>query len=75
MSNTSWKMEVEVDGKWASNACVHATKEEAEAAGVELLGRWFVPVDSRAVPNTTGKPVNYKFDFETGRPVMLNSDI
>lgn len=74
MNESSWKMEVEVSGKWASNACVYATKEEAEAAGVELLSRWFVPTNSRAVPNTTGKPVNYRFDFEANRPVMLNKD-
>lgn len=75
MSNTSWKMEVLVQGTWSSNACVYATKDEAEAAGVELLQRWFLPIASRAVENTTGKPVNYKFDFTAQRPVALNNDI
>jgi len=66
----NWKMEVLVDGKWASNACVYATEKEAIEAGHELLGRWFVPVDSRAVESTD--PVNYKFNFETYRPEMTN---
>ena len=38
------------------------TKEEAEAAGKELLSRWFVPTDSRAVESD--EPVNYRFNFE-----------
>ena len=63
----SYKMEVEVDGNWSSNACVYATREEAEAAGRELLSRWFVPTDSRAVEST--ETVNYK--FEGGRSVRL----
>ena len=54
-------MEVCVEGKWASNACVYATKEEAEAAGRELLSRWFVPTDSRAVEYTGEDEVNYTF--------------
>jgi len=60
----SWKMEVEVEGKWASNACRYETKDEAEQAGRELLGRWFVPTGSRAV--LSGDPVNYR--IVDGRP-------
>jgi hypothetical protein len=58
----SWKTEVLVDGKWSTNAVVLATKEEAEEAGKELLSRWFLPVDSRAVESTD--QVNYKFNFD-----------
>lgn len=67
--NTSWKTEVLVDGKWATNAVRFATKKEAEAYGVELLSRWFVPVDSRAAESND--PVNYKFDFEANRAVPI----
>lgn len=64
----SYKMEVYTTD-WNSNACAYATKEEAEAAGRELLMRWWVPTDSRAVESN--EPVNYKFDFEANRPVRL----
>ena len=60
----SYKMEVKTSG-WDSNACAYATKEEAEAAGRELLSRWFVPTDSRAVASE--EEVNYKFNFESGK--------
>jgi hypothetical protein len=63
----SWKMEVEVDGSWSTNACRYATEQEAKDAGVELLGRWFVPTDSRAVPSDD--PVNY--EFKDGRSRSL----
>jgi len=65
----TFKTEVLVDGSWSTNAVVFATKEEAEAAGRELLSRWWVPVDSRAAEST--EPVNYRFNFETGRPEPL----
>ena len=50
---------------WSSNACVYATEKEALEAGRELMGRWFVPTDHRAVESTD--TVNYKFNFETYR--------
>ena len=65
----SWKMEVCVSGSWSSNACVYATKEEAELAGKELLSRWYVPSDSRAVESTDA--VNYRFDVDKFRPVRI----
>jgi len=65
----SYKMEVLVGDKWSTNSCVFATKEEAEAAGVELLSRWFVPVDSRAVESD--KPVNYRFNFKINQPESI----
>jgi hypothetical protein len=45
----SWAPEVLVEGKWSGNALRFATKEEAEAWARDLLMRWFVPTDSRAV--------------------------
>jgi hypothetical protein len=65
----SWKPEVLVSGKWAGNALRFATKEEAEESGNELLSRWFVPVDSRAVQSED--EVNYKFDFEGNKNVRI----
>lgn len=64
----SWKAEVCVDGKWATNACRFATQKEAEDAGVELLSRWFVPTDSRAAESDD--PVNYQ--MIDGRPKPLS---
>ena len=67
--NQSFKVEVEVGREWSTNGCRYATREEAEAAGNELLSRWFVPTDSRAVESPD--PVNWRFDFETYRGEML----
>lgn len=71
MKNTSWKTEVCVDGKWATNALRFATQAEAEKAGRELLSRWYVPTDSRAA--VSDDPVNYRFDDAIYRPVPIGS--
>jgi hypothetical protein len=55
----NWKPEVFLEGKWSCNALVFATKEEAEQNARDLLMRWFVPTDSRAVESTD--PVNYSY--------------
>lgn len=65
----SYKTEVCVDDKWASNALRFATKEEADNYGVELLSRWWVPTAHRVAESTD--PVNYKFDYAAGRAVSL----
>lgn len=67
----SWAMEVHTsrDDAWTGNACRYATKDEAERAGRELLSRWIVPDDSRAVPSTD--PVNYKFPVGDDRPSRI----
>lgn len=57
MSN-SWVPEVLVEGKWSGNGLRFATKDEAELWGRDLLSRWFVPTDSRAVESED--PVNYE---------------
>lgn len=67
--NTSWKTEVFVDGSWSSNALRFATKDEAVAYGIELLSRWWVPSDKRAVESD--EPVNYKFDNVANKAVAL----
>lgn len=53
---TTWKPEVLVEGKWAGNGLVFATEDEAARWARALLGRWFVPTDSRAASST--EPVN-----------------
>ena len=65
----SWKMQVCVSGEWSTNSCRYATREEAEAAGRELLSRWFAPSDSRAVESED--PVNYEFVEGSARPLAL----
>lgn len=67
--NKSWKTEVEVSGTWGTNGVRFATKEEAEAAGNELLGRWFVPTASRAAESED--EVNYRFNFDSYRPERI----
>lgn len=52
----SWKPEV-YDRGWAGNGMAFETKEEAELWARDLLNRWFVPTDSRAVESD--EPVNY----------------
>lgn len=54
-----YKAEVLAEGKWTGNGMVFATKKEAEDYGRDLLARWFVPTDSRAVQ--VNEPVNYSY--------------
>ena len=68
--NKSYKMEVCTKGEWSTNSCVYATEKEAVEAGKELLSRWMVPTDSRAVESD--KPVNYRFNFETYKSESIN---
>lgn len=65
----SFKPELLCNGEWCSNATRFATAKEAEAAGREIMSRWFVPTDCRAVP--TDDPVNYVFDTVLGRAVPI----
>ena len=65
----SWAPEVFLEGKWSGNGLRFATKEEAEKWGADLLMRWFVPTDSRAVESDD--PVNYR--LVEGQPVRVNA--
>jgi hypothetical protein len=65
----SWKPQVLVDGEWSGNALVFETKEEAERWGRDLLMRWIIPTDSRAVEST--ETPNYRCDVETGATVRI----
>lgn len=57
----SWKPQVFLpnENKWCGNALVFETKEEAENNARDLLMRWFVPTDSRAIESD--EPVNYRY--------------
>ncbi len=46
-----FKIEVKTigDDKWYSNAMRYETREEAEAAALDLATRWMLVVDHRAV--------------------------
>lgn len=56
----SWKPEVKTgnDSKFYGNSLAFATKEEAEASARDLMNRWLLVVDYRAVESD--EPVNYK---------------
>ena len=55
----SWKPEVKVDGKWSRNGLVFATEQEAKDNAYDLMCRWFLVADSRAVE--VDEPVNYTY--------------
>jgi hypothetical protein len=71
----SWKTEVctiyQGQESWATNSLRFASKIEAEKAGIELLSRWYVPINSRAAESDD--TVNYVFDDNVGRPVPISS--
>lgn len=54
---------------WTGNGMYFATEDEAKRAGYELLSRWFVPIDSRAVQRN--KPVNAEFPEGIDRPRLI----
>lgn len=56
----SWKCEVHAEGEWVSNGLCFETEQEANDYGVDLLSRWFVPDDHRAIQSDD--PVNYRWN-------------
>lgn len=60
----SFKPSVLVQGEWATNALVFATKEEAESSAQSLFVRWTLCQDHKAIEATD--PVNYHLDLHTG---------
>ena len=55
----SFKPEVFVEGKWSQNSLVFATEDEAKAKARELMSRWTLVQDSRAVESAD--VVNYTY--------------
>ena len=45
----SFKPQVFAEGEWCGNGLVFETREEAEQNAKDLLSRWYVPIDSRAI--------------------------
>lgn len=62
----AYRAEVIADssGKWAGNALVFATEEEAAAYVADLARRWTLVRDTRTVE--TDDAPNYHLDVETG---------
>lgn len=68
----SWKPEVRTgsDPKFYDNSLAFATREEAERSATDLMRRWFLVVDCRAVESD--QPVNYHLDLETNKLTPVN---
>lgn len=60
----SWKPEVQTcnDRKFYGNNLAFATKEEAERSARDLMNRWMLVTDYRAVESD--QPVNYRITAE-----------
>lgn len=58
------------ENKPSTNNCFYESEEEAQAAGKELMSRWFVPIDCVVVKSNN--PVNYRFNFEVYKPELIN---
>lgn len=71
----SWKPQVFVksENKWCGNALVFETREEAEQNASDLLMRWFVPTDSRAIESTD--PVNYRYMNRQLQAIAVEKEI
>jgi strawberry notch-like protein/conjugative element/phage-associated large polyvalent protein len=67
----SFKVEISDGRNWSSNQLRYATKEEAEAAGRELMSRWMGARDMRVAESTD--PVNRMWDAKEGRSVELQT--
>jgi hypothetical protein len=62
----SWKPEVQVGGdpKWCANGLAFATEDEAYKQARELMGRWMLVREIRAVEST--EPVSHVWDDDKG---------
>jgi len=71
----SYKPEVKTgnDSKWYDNNLAFATREEAEYSARDLMNRWLLVVDCRAVESE--QPVNYKLDLETGELMAVEEEL
>ncbi len=58
--------------KLSFNGVYFATEKEADAAGNELLSRWYVPTGFKIIEKED--PVNYKFNFESYKPEIIEAN-
>lgn len=67
-----YRPEVLVNNEWAHNALVFETADEALNSGRELMSRWLLVRDYRAVELTDDAVVNYFWDYtqQKARPVQ-----
>ena len=65
----SWKPEVIADnsGKWCGNGLRFATQQEAEDNALDLMSRWLLVRDTRAIESPD--PVNYTWGPEGLKPI------
>lgn len=70
----SWKIEVLAYGEtnWVSNGLLFATKEAAEAYGIDLAGRWTGVKEHRAVE--VDEPATYTWSHITHKAYRLVED-
>lgn len=69
---SGFKYEVQVHGKWYSNAVCFATEAEASQAGYNKMFNWTQCEDYRVVP--TDDPVNYRYDADTGAVIHIATE-
>ena len=67
---TGWITEVCCQGTWSRNAIVWPDKHSAKQAGADLLSRWMVPTDYRAVQvdEEPNRPTWDEYVAEKGLP-------
>lgn len=71
----SYKPEVRVgtDTKWYGNSLAFATREEAIYSARDVMNRWMLVTDYRAVESE--QPVNYRIDLETGEMTAVEEEL
>lgn len=74
MTTKNWKPEVQTgnDKNWYGNALVFATQKEAEYSARDLMNRWLLVVDYRAVESDD--PVNYRIDWDSMEMVAVSNE-
>jgi len=67
----SFKAEVIADstGEWTANNCAYATREEADHAGRDLMGRWMAVREMRVVESPG--PINARWNPATYQTELL----
>lgn len=70
----SFKPEVRTgnDPKWYDNNLAFATREEALYSAKDLMSRWMLVTDYRAVESE--QPVNYRLDLITGELAAVTEE-
>jgi hypothetical protein len=63
-------MIIKGESKPSTNGCFYKTEKEAQAAGNELMSRWFMPTGCEVIESD--KPVNYRFNFVAYKPEMIS---